>query len=168
MKKIVQLIIVVVVFLLSAFMGVTVYKKLHAKGIIEKQISVMPAFSFTTFNAKLFSNESLADNNDKIIINFFNPECEHCQYMAKSYLKNADKFNDVSLLMITIADSASVSKFNSDYHLDSLHNLILLRDPKFQFEKIFGTSVVPSFFIYKDKKLVKKISGETKIENLLN
>lgn len=69
--------------------------------------------------------------------------------------------------MVTIADSTSVAKFNQDYHLNTLSNIVLLRDTKFQFYKIFGTTTVPSFFIYEHQKLVKKIIGETKIENLI-
>jgi thiol-disulfide isomerase/thioredoxin len=144
-----------------------IYKKISPKEIANKNISIFPAFSFSTIDNKIFSNENLPDANNKIIINFFNPECEHCQYMAKSYIRNSGKLKDISLLMITIADSASIVKFRNDYHLDSLQNIIFLRDSKFQFEKIFGIAVVPSFFIYKNKKLVKKIIGETKIENLL-
>jgi thiol-disulfide isomerase/thioredoxin len=168
MRKAVQSIIVIAAFLLSTFLGISIYKKIIAKNIADKNTSTLPAFSFATVGNKTFSNEDLSDTNSKIIINYFNPACEHCQYMAKSYVKNADKLNDISLIMITIADSSSISKFRNDYHLDSLHNITFLRDPKLQFEKIFGTSSVPSFFIYKDRKLVKKIIGETKIENLLN
>jgi len=69
--------------------------------------------------------------------------------------------------MVTISDSSEVVKFKNDYHLDSLPNLVLLKDSKFRFEKLFGTAMVPSFFIYKNKKLMKEIIGETKIENLL-
>jgi len=70
--------------------------------------------------------------------------------------------------MITIADSNSVARFTRDYQLNRMTNIILLRDTKFQFYKIFGTASVPSFFIYENQKLVKKIIGETKIETLLN
>ena len=168
MKKVIQLIMVISLFLLAAFLGVNIYRKIAAKHIAERNTSVLPSFSFLTVDNKPFSNASITDVNSKIIINYFNPSCEHCQYMAKSYVKHANQVNDVSLIMVTIADSVSVSKFRNDYHLDTVHSITLLRDTKFQFEKIFGTGMVPCFFIYKDRKLLKKIVGETKIENLLN
>ena len=114
-----------------------------------------------------FSNRDISNENKKLIINFFNPDCEHCQYMVQQYAKNANKFKGIRWLMVTIADNIEVDNFRSHYHLDALPDIVLLRDSKFQFEKIFGTSVVPSFFVYKYKKLVRKIIGETKIENLL-
>ena len=127
----------------------------------------MPDFTFSTNEGMPFSNMGIRDKSRKLIINFFSPGCEHCQYMAKQYVKNADKFKDINLLMVTISDSSEVVKFKNDYHLDSLPNLVLLKDSKFRFEKLFGTAMVPSFFIYKNKKLMKEIIGETKIENLL-
>jgi hypothetical protein len=87
--------------------------------------------------------------------------------MAKSLANAADKLDGYLVVMTTIADSASVSGFRRDYGLDMASYVLFLRDSKFEFEKIFGTSVVPSFFVYKNRVLTKKIIGETKIENLL-
>ena len=168
MKKKLAVTLILFVFTGIFYLTNIIYKKIQKKESTEKNISALPFFSFLAIDSKLFSNASIKDSTGKIIINFFNPECEHCQYMAKTYVRNTDKFRDITLLMITIADSASLAKFKADYHLDSISNLVLLRDPTFQFEKIFGSSVVPSFFVYKDRKLVKKIIGETKIENLLD
>lgn len=123
---------------------------------------------FTSLSNGIFSNKDLPNTNSKIIINYFSPTCEHCQYMATSFLKNKEKLKDVTIIMVTIADSNSIAKFNDDYKLNTLPHIILLRDPKFQFENTFGTSTVPSFFIYNEGKLVKKIIGETKMDNLLN
>ena len=107
--------------------------------------------------------------NDKhIIINYFNPNCEHCQYMATQYIKDSLKIKNFQILMITSADSSETAKFNNEYKLSILPNIVLLRDTNYQFQKAFGTGIVPSFFIYKHNKLVKKIIGETKIDNLIN
>ena len=68
----------------------------------------------------------------------------------------------------TCALRSSAAKFNSDYKLSLLPNIIILRDTNYQFQKIFGTGVVPSFFIYEHNKFVKKVIGETMIDNLIN
>ena len=116
----------------------------------------------------LFSDKNIKNRKLRLILNHFSPTCEHCQYMASEFLKDSQKLKDVQLLMITSADSASAAKFNSDYKLSLLPNIIILRDTNYQFQKTFGTGVVPSFFIYEHNKLVKKVIGETTIENLIN
>lgn len=70
--------------------------------------------------------------------------------------------------MVTSADSASTNRFCTDYHLNLLKNIIVLRDAKNEFYKNFGTSNPPTFFIYNNGMLVKKITGETKIENIFH
>ena len=153
------LIVAILIFLIIVTIPLIKHKKQPEKPL--------PTFSFARINNKTFSNANLENENSKTIFNFFSPNCEHCQYMATQYLKNKEQLKDINILMVTIADSNSVVKFSKDYRLNTLPNIVLLRDSKFQFYKIFGTATVPSFFIYKHQKLVKKIIGETKIENLI-
>ena len=130
--------------------------------------SDLPNFTFLTLGNTHYTNTEIRNISETIIFNFFSPTCEHCQYMATQYLMHKKKLKDIAILMVTIADSNSIVKFNKDYQLHTLPNVILLRDTKFQFYKTFGTASVPSFFIYEHQKLVKKIIGETKIENLID
>ncbi len=132
----------------------------------KRNIQVIPDFNYIENNGKIFTNRDL-EKSLTLIVNHFSPTCEHCQYMAKSFVANKEQLKVATILMITIADSSSVAKFGKAYQLTTMPNIVLLRDTKYQFEKTFGTSVVPSFFIYKNNKLVKKIIGETKIDNLL-
>jgi thiol-disulfide isomerase/thioredoxin len=141
-------------------------------GIIKKNkenniISTTPDFIFSTLENISFSKNNIDKGKNRLILNLFSPSCEHCQYMASEFLKDSQKLRDVQILMITSADSTNATKFNNDYKLLLLPNIIILRDTNYQFQKIFGTSVVPSFFIYEKNKLVKKVIGETKIDNLI-
>lgn len=168
MEKKVILITACILISIMSFLGFRIYKTIQQKKMTEKSTEKLPAFSFTAIDNKTFSNVDLPNANSKIIFNFFSPNCEHCQYMATQYFKNREQIKDATIIMVSIADSNSVTKFNKDYQLSTLPNLISLRDTKFQFYKIFGTATVPSFFIYEHQKLIKKIIGETKIENLIN
>jgi len=168
MRKAIILSIASIIIALAAYLLYRVIKTIQQKQSIEKNTAALPAFAFVTISNKTFSNVDLENANGKIIFNFFSPTCEHCQYMATQFLKNKEQLKDVSILMVTIGDSSSIDKFSKDYQLYTLPNIVLLRDTKFQFYKIFGTATVPSFFVYEYQKLVKKIIGETKIENLLS
>ena len=157
--------VVLIVILVSCFFLV---KKINEKNKVEAIIAKIPEFSFLTFENHSFSNKNIKNRKSRLILNHFNPNCEHCQYMASEFIKDSQKIKDVQILMITSSDSLSAAKFNSDYKLSLLPNIIILRDTNYQFQKIFGTGVVPSFFIYEHNKFVKKVIGETLIDNLIN
>jgi thiol-disulfide isomerase/thioredoxin len=145
-----------------------IQRKIDQKNKADAIIAKTPGFSFLTLDNHSFSDKNIENRKSRLILNHFNPNCEHCQYMAGEFIKDSQKLKDVQILMITSADSASVAKFNSDYKLSLLPNIIILRDTNYQFQKTFGTGVVPSFFIYEQNKLVKKVIGETIIDNLIN
>jgi thiol-disulfide isomerase/thioredoxin len=165
-KKIKIFISIVLILILVSCLYIV--KEINEKNKVEAIISKIPSFSFLTLDNHSFSDKNIENRKSRIILNYFNPNCEHCQYMASEFLKDSQKIKDLQILMITSADSASVAKFNSDYKLSLLPNIIILRDTNYQFQKTFGTGVVPSFFIYQQNKLVKKVIGETIIDNLIN
>lgn len=167
MKRTFRTIIPLLTIAIIALLGINIYHKIKANNVTQKTISTLPDFTFSTLNNQPFHSANFRNTKDTILVNFFSPTCEHCQYMASSFIKNKEQLQNVKIVMVTIADSISVTRFKKDYQLSKLSNVLLLRDTQFQFEKIFGTSVVPSFFLYVNGKLVKKIIGETKIENLL-
>ena len=88
--------------------------------------------------------------------------------MTNLLIKHKNMVKDKKILMITISDITTVSVFIKRYQLYSLPNITVLRDPKLECSKLFGTTVVPSFFVYENNQLIKKMEGETKIENLVN
>ena len=162
------IVIGIAVIALAVYLGFRIYHKIQQKQTAEKNTATLPAFSFYTLNNTVFTNNNLPDSNGKIIFNFFSPTCEHCQYMATQYVQHQQQLNGITILMITVADSLAVTEFYKQYTLNQVPNIIMLRDKKFSFPKIFGTGVVPCFFIYNHQKLVKKIIGETKMENLIS
>jgi thiol-disulfide isomerase/thioredoxin len=145
-----------------------IQRKIDQKNKADAIIAIIPEFSFLTIDNHSFSNKNIENSKSRLILNHFNPNCEHCQYMAGEFLKDSQKIKNIQILMITSADSANVAKFNSNYKLSLLPNIIILRDTNYQFQKTFRTGVVPSFFIYEHNKLVKKVIGEIIIDNLIN
>ncbi len=144
-----------------------IIKKINKINKTEEFIATKLEFAFLAHNNHTFTNKDVDKTKSRIIINYFHPSCEHCQYMAGELIKDSQKLKNFQILMITSADSKSTTKFKNDYNL-SLPNIKILRDTSYQFQNIFGTAVVPSFFIYEKNKLIKKIIGETKIENLID
>ena len=112
--------------------------KIEEKNKADAIITQTPAFSFLTLDNHSFSDKNIENRKSRLILNHFSPNCEHCQYMAGQFIKDSQKIKNVQILMITSADSASVAKFNSDYKLSLLPNIIILKDTNYQFQKTFG------------------------------
>jgi thiol-disulfide isomerase/thioredoxin len=166
MKRIVRILLPGMAIISIAYLCFSILNKIKAKEKIAKQINSLPNFSFKKLDNTNYLNKDITNKNGRIIIEYFNPSCEHCQNMAKMLFEKKDEINQTIILMVTSDQIDNVKQFGFKYHLNAINNVVLLRDPQFQFQKIFGTAFVPSFLIYKNQKLVNKIIGETKFENL--
>lgn len=114
-----------------------------------------------------FVNEKHGPPYQYTLINYFSPDCEHCQYMAGQLTLHSAAFSNTHVFMITPATFENASRFAENYGLSKLNFVSVGTDPGFQFPALFGASMMPSFFLYgPDNRLLKKYIGETKIENL--
>ncbi|MDX9880766.1 MAG: redoxin domain-containing protein [Prolixibacteraceae bacterium] len=143
------------------------YQAYQIRKGIEVRIQSLQHCCFKSLNDREICIDEF-DPNQSIMIIYFHPECEHCQYEAKEIGLHANEFANVNMLMITPDDSLQrIENFAEENHLWELSNLELLMDAGDSFRKYFGTAKIPTVFIYKNNKLLKKYSGETKIEAIL-
>ena len=168
MKKLAVAVIGIAIIALAAYLVFRIHNKIQQKQITEKITATIPLFTFQTETHQNFGKQNIADTLGNIVFMLFSPTCEHCQYMAQTMVSNKQQIKNVQVIMVTpFADSAAVVQFAQTYGLNTLPNVQLLLDRKMNFPKIFGATLTPSFFIYKNNRLVKTITGETKLENLL-
>lgn len=145
-----------------SLLGYRTYELTANKKKIESGIQELPALPF-----QFFSKHSVASCK-YTVISYFSPDCDHCQYMAKQIVIHREDFKNTCILMITPAKLEAAKLFASNYGLENLSFVNVGTDPSFKFYKIFGSTVMPSFYVYgPDKKLLRKYTGETKIQNLI-
>ena len=168
MQKVLKYLITIVVFGGLLFLASRTWKSYQAKKEIEYRIQTLQHCSFKTLTGKEIYLDQF-DSTQPTIIIYFHPDCEHCQYEAKEIGFHASELIIANMVMITPDDSIQrIEKFAAINHLWELNNFELLRDTKQAFKKYFGTAKVPSIFIYKNDQLLKKYSGETKIDAILS
>ena len=167
MKKKIFILIFLILVSALAYFGYKGVKKQIKNKEITKKIQNLPEFSFIEVNGKQFTSSKI-QKGLPLVITFFHPECEHCQYEIKEIVHNNKAFQNVNFVMISGASALKTKEFSEDYHLEKMPKLILLRDADFQFEEIFGKASYPTTLIYnKNHKLVKKIIGEVKVEKII-
>ncbi len=156
-----------VIFVLGSLyiLGNAIYK-ISKRNEAIRNADYLPSFSFLNQNNIPSLSDSLI-HHDKVIINFFSTSCKHCQNMAKSFLKNRDSIKNIQILMVTEESAIKINSFYSEYHLDSVPSLVILRDSKYDFDKIFGTSVIPTYLVYNNKRLLRTISGEASLNYII-
>ena len=113
------------------------------------------------------SLKGLKENTPSVFI-AFHPECEHCQYEAKSINERHNDLENVNIVMFTVANDSMTKAFSKQYGLDSLKNVHVLAHTTREMERLFDVKTIPTVFIYNaQNQLVKRYNGETKIEAIL-
>ncbi len=153
---------VILAFMLSVgYLVAGVINKMHYTDIIRKRISTLPEFSFKTLNNNIFSSSDIKDG--PVLIVRFHPECEHCQYEISELLQSSIPDSDANVILISSAPVDTVRNFLARFDIDEYPSVIPLIDTSYMFDEVFGSSIVPSNYIYNSKhELVNAIQGEVK------
>ncbi|QGY43529.1 redoxin domain-containing protein [Maribellus comscasis] len=169
MRKFYKGIIIAIISVIGGFLTYQVIEDYSEKKEVEKQTQILPDASFNSLSGIPVNLHDFNQTQPLVII-YFHPECEHCQYEAQEIGQNAYAFNHCQLVMVTPDDSLQrVENFCSDYHLWELDNCEVLLDTKNRFQKVFGKAIIPSVYIYAtNRKLITHFLGETKSEAIIN
>lgn len=156
------------VLIAACYLGFSSYTRIQQKKQIDRHIKMLPLFAFRKSGGEGAFTKADVVPDKHILIAYFNPSCDHCQYMGREIGKRKSAFRDYQLLFVTLADDTAVARFRVNYALTGDSNLVFLQDTKMEFENIFGASSVPSFFVYdRDHKLVSRVLGAANVDRLI-
>lgn len=169
MRKYIKIFLAVFVICLLVFLGYKVWNKITYKNKVLENTENLPVFAYQNVEAGLkFTRQDLNENLPTIFI-YFNSECEYCQHEAIDIKENIKKLKNVQILFVSIENPKTIEKFAKNYNLLNCDNIHFLFDNRKTFADTFDVTSIPFILIYdKDKRLVKKIKGQTKIDNILN
>jgi thiol-disulfide isomerase/thioredoxin len=166
MKKAILMVIVVIIIGLTIILIIGIVTKTHAGKIAKDRIKSLPVFSFKTINDSIFRSDEIKEG--PVLILFYHPECEHCQYQITTLFKSQTVTSGLHVLLISNAEKEVIRSFLKENNLLEYPGVIALVDETYSFTKYFGTELVPATFIYnKELKLVKYFQGEVKPETII-
>lgn len=142
-----------------AFLGVSAPKAWA------QQANEYPNMSLMMTNGSIKNAKELPGSS--VLIIYF-PDCDHCQREATEISKHLKSFEKHPVWFISTASFDDIDNFSRKYSLSGYANIHFVRTDIKDVINNFGGIPTPSVFIYsKDKKLVKAIKGETKIEEII-
>lgn len=152
-------------------LGMSIGRKASAKIQGEKEREVLPAFELTNvMTGAPFNLNRLTAEAAPTAIVYFNPECSHCENEAEALAGKWQEKRAKGLRWLWISSAApeSIEAFAEQHGLAGAPGMYFLHDHDDGFFSHFGTSLVPSHFLYDESgRLIKHIKGETTFENVL-
>jgi len=166
MKKLVLGSVILIIVIIVSFLLIGINRKMKNQKEISEKISRLPSVSFKALGGGSFELSDIKEG--PVLIVHFHPECEHCQYEIAEILKSAipDSFKNV--ILVSSAHPDSIIRFLSRLNASDFPSVISLVDISYSFEDTFGSSPIPSSYIYNRKlNLIKVLHGEVKTETIL-
>lgn len=159
--------VLVIILLGFLFFGYTIRNMANEKERIKAMTDFLPSIPLRKLDGSILLTDSFRTTSELLVLNYFNPECDHCQNMVQDMFQESTLLKDVNWLMVTSASRNKTIRFADSMNLIHLPKVIVLNDSAFNFSRAFGTVSVPSFYVYKKGKLIRKNSGECSISYLL-
>ncbi|MCH3883484.1 TlpA family protein disulfide reductase [Tenacibaculum aquimarinum] len=166
MKKKIKLFILFLLVCILGFLGYKITRKLNHKKEVVERIKTTPSFSFKTIENLVYTEKDLP--NVPVVFVYFNSECEFCKTEASKIQSRLTDFKNVQLVFVSFEKKETIESFASVYKLDNQENVLFLEDKKGLFSEIFDVNSIPYIVVYnKDKELLKKFKGATKVDDIL-
>jgi thiol-disulfide isomerase/thioredoxin len=165
MKRILLIVIVLIVTSLMMFLIIGIIDKTNKSKMVKERFKTLPHFSMNTINDSVFNSSDI--KKGPVLVLFFHPECEHCQYQIKALFGKWDETSGIQVILISNAEKEVIRNFLNINNLFKYPGIIVLVDDSFSFKKYFGTELVPAIFIYdKNLKIAMHFQGEMRPETI--
>jgi thiol-disulfide isomerase/thioredoxin len=151
----------------TAFLSFKIWSSLKQKDKIKDTTQQLPSINLLKTDGTILNTDSLKSLSDLLVLNYFNPDCDHCQSMVQVLFQVQSLLENVKWLMITSATVEKTKRFSDSLQLSQLENEMVLNDTASVFIKTFATVSVPSFYVNKNGVLLRKHSGECSIAYLV-
>jgi thioredoxin-related protein len=103
-----------------------------------------------------------------IMLMLFSPDCDHCQHETEELVKNMEKFEKVTIVMVTMRPHEDMMAFREKYGLAQYKNIIMGRDTDFFLLPFYDVRNLPFLAFYNKKgELISVFSGSMPLDKAL-
>lgn len=166
-RKLLMISISALVIFSISYLSYRIWKSTKRMAMQVNSIQKIPSIEFRKIDGSTLVTDKYINAKQLLVLNYFNPDCDHCKSMVREMLKERKKLENVQWLMVTSNTREKAKRFSDSMNLSRLPNVIVLTDTAFLFSKKFGGLTVPSFYVYKKGELLRKHNGECSISYLI-
>jgi thiol-disulfide isomerase/thioredoxin len=123
----------------------------------------MPALVISQTDSAKVSLQTLTG---RVVILFFNPDCDHCQREAALISQNPDVFNGWQVYFLSPDKMRPIANFANDFKLKEQNYHFAHVDGNEVYRVVGPINTVPTFMIYDNQKLVARMEGEISLPKL--
>jgi thiol-disulfide isomerase/thioredoxin len=106
------------------------------------------------------------ENEEKILMVFFHPECEICQAEVK--VLDSIKAADITLDLISSAHSDSVAKFLKDFKFGGFKSVDVVVDSLLKWSLALDVNYIPTMIYFRNGEILKRRKGAVNIETFID
>ena len=136
---------------------------LNAQPTAQTLVNAMPKLTVTQTDGKQVVMSTL---KGKVLLVCFNPTCDHCQREAKRLSDDKSIFEGYEVFFLTPEPIEEAAKFQQEYKLTDPNVHFVRADAGSIYQGLGAINQVPTFFVYKDQALVKRLEGEIAMTEL--
>ena len=135
---------------------------------VSAQSAKVPPFKIVQSNGEVFRAHDLPMGKPIVII-YFSPGCDHCDFLTKELLKRQAEFTNASIIMITWQPVEIVAAFVQQYQLAKHRNIYVgTEGTNFFVRNYYKIEHMPFMALYtKNGDFIQQYSNETKLPALL-
>ena len=166
-KQILKISIPIIFFILLGYFGYQIITKINHKKAIAHTIKTIPKFEFQNIDGFIFTQQNVKQNTPTLFV-YYSSDCDYCNNEAQMIHENIHKFNKTQILFVSFETPNKIKKFAQQHQLNNYDNVTFLHDSKLTFATTFDVTSLPCLVLYdKNQKLIEKIKGQIKPENLV-
>ncbi|MDR2511670.1 MAG: peroxiredoxin family protein [Bacteroidales bacterium] len=121
-----------------------------------KEIVVLPHINLQSIDSTFFSLPKCHNASKTLVILFFHPNCEICQFEVEELLKSANILQEIQFVFVTLANSEEVKSFLQKNPIEEKLDARVGIDYKAEFVTKFTPKTAPHIYIYDKNKHLKK------------
>lgn len=135
----------------------------------ESQSGKIPPFKIVEHNGNSFTSDSLPTGKPVIIV-YFSPDCINCDHLTEEMITHAKELSKASVVMITYLSSDEVTKFVTEYKLDTYSNFHIGTEGDSYFVgKYYDLRQIPFIALYNEEgDLIKAYNKKIRINKLIS
>lgn len=165
MKKATILVTFVMVITGITLLAIAIREKSKTKELFYQKLAIIPQIDLYDLNSNLVKLNNIG-LKEKVIIIYFDTNCDICQIEAKEFYNFQDKFKDSDVVFISNNTIDETKRFIIENRLEE-SNYLFLSDSNYLLIKDYHIQTIPYILLYINNYLVKTYKGGVSIKQII-